>query len=372
MLTLSQIQPRTPISSVPFTIAGPGSYYLTTNLVCTVSNAVTIGASDVSLDLSGFTISSTVATAANGGKAILLSGGLNNITIANGFIQGGVTNNGSGVYSGSGFAYGIDYSGSAPANLMLSHISVSGCLDFGIYVGLGNSTIVDSCTVRTVGSTGIYAYSVRQSSVLDCGGDAIFGYQVSDSQGQSTGSGNGVFANSIANNCYGSSAGYIGVSAYTAQNCIGYSSGNYAGVEGRYAALNCYGSSNGGDGVDANTAENCCGINLSAVEYGINVLTAQNCYGSSTSGYGINADTALNCYGYGTGTGGSGISALTAQNCYGYSAAGFYGIYASEVATSCYGYCATGTGLNAYMACFCTGATRTGTPMSTTHNVYSY
>lgn len=32
MITLQQIEPRTPISSVPFTITTPGSYYLTTNL----------------------------------------------------------------------------------------------------------------------------------------------------------------------------------------------------------------------------------------------------------------------------------------------------------------------------------------------------
>src|SRR5215469_568800 len=91
MLTLSQVEPRTPISSVPFTISQRGSYYLTTNLVCSVSNAVTIAVSGVSLDLSGFTISSTVANAANGGTAISFNSGLRNITIANGFIQSGVT-----------------------------------------------------------------------------------------------------------------------------------------------------------------------------------------------------------------------------------------------------------------------------------------
>jgi hypothetical protein len=33
MKTLAQIEPRTPIASLPFTIAGPGGYYLTTNLM---------------------------------------------------------------------------------------------------------------------------------------------------------------------------------------------------------------------------------------------------------------------------------------------------------------------------------------------------
>src|SRR5450432_2839078 len=65
MKSLAQIEPRTPISSVPFTIANSGSYYLTTNLTTTVSNAIVITANGVTLDLSGFTISSTVANAAN-------------------------------------------------------------------------------------------------------------------------------------------------------------------------------------------------------------------------------------------------------------------------------------------------------------------
>ena len=46
MKTLAQIEPRTSISSVPFTISVPGSYYLTANLVTTVSNAIVIAAND--------------------------------------------------------------------------------------------------------------------------------------------------------------------------------------------------------------------------------------------------------------------------------------------------------------------------------------
>jgi hypothetical protein len=107
MKTLAQIEPRTPISSAPFTITNSGSYYLTTNLTTTVSNAITIATSGVTLDLNGFTISSTVASASAGGSAILLNGALSDLTIFNGHIRGGVTNNGSGVYSGSGFQHGI-------------------------------------------------------------------------------------------------------------------------------------------------------------------------------------------------------------------------------------------------------------------------
>src|SRR6516162_11211138 len=104
MKTLDQIEARTPISSAPYTISQPGSYYLTTNVTTAVSNAIFITVSGVSLDLNGFTISSSVADAANGGTAIMLASGLSDITIVNGHIVGGVTNNAS-VYGSSGFGY---------------------------------------------------------------------------------------------------------------------------------------------------------------------------------------------------------------------------------------------------------------------------
>jgi hypothetical protein len=40
MKTLSQVEPRTPISSVPYTITESGSYDLTTNLTSTIQNVV--------------------------------------------------------------------------------------------------------------------------------------------------------------------------------------------------------------------------------------------------------------------------------------------------------------------------------------------
>src|SRR5919108_5765842 len=57
MKTLAQIEPRTPIGSLPFTITDPGSYYLTTNLSGAANNhGISINASDVTLDLNGFAL----------------------------------------------------------------------------------------------------------------------------------------------------------------------------------------------------------------------------------------------------------------------------------------------------------------------------
>jgi len=58
MKSLAQVGPRPPISSAPFTLAQPGSYYLMANLNVTAGNANAINSNNVSLDLGGFTISS--------------------------------------------------------------------------------------------------------------------------------------------------------------------------------------------------------------------------------------------------------------------------------------------------------------------------
>jgi len=117
MKSLDQIEARTPISSAPFTISVSGSYYLTKNLSVSSGNAISITANGVTLDLNGFTISSTAASAA--GYGILLNSALRDSTILNGHIRGGVTESG-GSYGGSGSGYGISYTGVAPGNTLVS------------------------------------------------------------------------------------------------------------------------------------------------------------------------------------------------------------------------------------------------------------
>jgi len=309
MKTLDQIEARTPISSAPFTISVSGSYYLTTNLTVNGGNAITIATSGVTLDLNGFTIASTSPSTMDFG--IDMHNGRRNLAILNGFIQGGVTNNGSGVYSGSGFGSGIfGYT----QNARVSGVSVSGCLYDGISLGLENSTVVESCTVRTVGGTGISASTIKASVAKDCGGHGIFGEQMADCRGESTGSG-------------------TGLNAKTAQNC--------------------YGGSISGTGLNADTALNCYGSN-SGSEYGLRAITAQNCYGYSISGYGgLSATTANSCYGYSGSS--TGLSATTANSCYGYSGSGT-GLSAS-MANSCYGFSITGlAGVDANYGNFCFGS----------------
>jgi hypothetical protein len=347
MKTLAQIEPRTPISSAPFTITNAGSYYLTTNLTVASGDAITIAINGVTLDLNGFSVSSTAASA--NGCGILINAGLSDLTILKGHIRGSVTNNGSGVYTGPGFQNGIYYSVlPAPVNTRVSGVSVAGCLGYGIFLGNGDSTVVDFCTVRTVGGSGIVASTVKGSVVLNCGGsDAILCVNASDSHGECTGSGSG-FDAYTAQNCYGYSSSGIGLTANTAQGCLGFSTNTYSS-----------------HGLNATTANNCMGYNGSS-GYGLTADTAQNCYGYSSSGVGLSAAyVAEGCHGSSGGSGYGLYASKTALNCCGSSSSG-YGLYAASVAQNCYGSSSTGTGLYAAdLAIGCAGSSSSGTGVST-------
>src|SRR5689334_15197042 len=71
MKTLTEIEPRTPVSSLPFTISAPGSYYLTGNLNGVPgADGITVNVSGVTLDLNGFTIASTGGANASGNAIV--------------------------------------------------------------------------------------------------------------------------------------------------------------------------------------------------------------------------------------------------------------------------------------------------------------
>ncbi len=283
MKTLDQLdaklEARAPISSVPFTITNSGSYYLTTNLTVPSGNAINIAASGVTVNLNGFAISSTSPSPS--GNAIQLGGGSRNITILNGFIESGVTNNGLDVYGGSGFVGGIYPSGGLVYNVRVTGVSVRGCF-YGIILANGDSTIVESCNVHTVSMDGIVADIVRNCVAWDCGGVAISAEQVSDCRGASTKAGNGI-------------------EAVTAQNSTG-TSGSGRGLYANHTAMNCLGVSNFGTGLFTTTAMNCYGKS-----YGM---------GTTGSGTGLVATAASFCIGERFGSGlGTAIQATIATGC---------------------------------------------------------
>jgi len=335
MKTLDQVEARAMITNTLglVTLSQPGSYYLTHNLNVSAGDAIDITASNVTLDLNGFTISSS-ATAANG-AGIMLGSGLVNITIHHGNVAGSVTNNG-GIYSGGGFAFGISYSGNVSRNVRVADVSVSGCLDDGINLSASTSSTVESCAIDRVGGNGIVANLVANSVANTCGVNGIYAGNALNSSGAAISSGYGLYATS-AENCNGSSASGTGLYTYKdASNCSGSSntgtgltvnnsalncsgsSGSGTGLYSYDSTLNCYGQSSGGNGITGSICQNSYGFSFGSTGTGLQCQFAQSCYGATTGGTALSAYAAINSYGFNNSNVGTGLSATYANFCFGY------------------------------------------------------
>ena len=258
MKSLDQIEARTPLVDFAngvgidpngnITISESGSYYLTANLSVPSGDAITITASGVTLDLNGFTISSTNSSA--GGTAISIDG--SNVHITNGHIQSGTSYDSEAAgapFNGTGFTDGINVLASGHSKLRICNIGIEGVAQNGIHTN-DSSALVESCFVRTAGGLGIYSDIVRNCVVEQAGSDAISAAQVID--------------------CRAVSVDEIGI------NC---------GLTGQVS--NSKGVSNGADFAD----------------YGIVAGRVSNSTGISAAGYGIFADqSVIASYGSSTGS----------------------------------------------------------------------
>ena len=148
MKSLDQVEPRTPITSVPLFITQSGSYYLTKSFVqnFTVLDALTIQADNVTVDFCGFTIQQTGATAAIAGVRIgatSINTPLRNAVIRNGTIAGFAA---PGILSLGG------------RNCLLENLHVTGCAGgisfqaFGTAGAAGNTFRRCRTTDNTTGS----------------------------------------------------------------------------------------------------------------------------------------------------------------------------------------------------------------------------
>jgi hypothetical protein len=159
MKSLDQVEPRTPIESLPFSITQGGSYYLAKNLQfsATSGDAITIAASDVTLDLMGFTLSSSSAVT---GSAIRINASLRNVAVRNGVITGtttvklsGPTGNRTVTVTPGGFASGIRSSDPEATECHFVNLRISGCRSVGL--NAGDNALVQNVTARENGATGI-------------------------------------------------------------------------------------------------------------------------------------------------------------------------------------------------------------------------
>jgi hypothetical protein len=146
MKSLAQVEPRTAITALPYEINASGSYYLTGPLF-SATGGITVNASDVTIDLMGFTLSGLNSAAHHG---IHVAGGtdveLSNVVIRN----GGITNFGHGILvqnTRGGEISGIISHQNALDGIRLQQLDPGSCTDF----------TVTRCTLRGNGGAGMSA-----------------------------------------------------------------------------------------------------------------------------------------------------------------------------------------------------------------------
>jgi hypothetical protein len=306
MKTLDQIEARIPLvdglhgtsinaSTHTITITQPGSYYLTDNVTILpggTDHGVVIAANFVTLDLNGYTISSSVTPAA--GHAISLPDNRSNIRVMNGFIKSGYyfRINTQSPVEGAGFYFGFRTSGNTNEGtkaIVVENLVVDGLPTvFSLYGPVGG--ILRNCYFNSCGS-GVDGASVVENCVM-------------------TNMVSGIGNIALVKNCY-VEARYSAIQAYNIMDSTGYSYADEStAINALHTATNCSGGAYGAGGIaiKADMATNCSGdANGGAGTYnGDNGLdgspvalaikgTAQNCSGYAPSGIAIKAKIAVAC-----------------------------------------------------------------------------
>lgn len=177
MKNLDQIDPGVALDPAQFPATGyvitqPGSYYLTGNVTAIAASeaAITINASDVTLDLRGFAlIAASGSGLTSADSAILIGTGQSHVTVRNGTITGAW-------YAG---LYGIS------ANCNAERLRVSRTNVYGIRLAANGAQIIDchaegsgvsGGTSGTISAAGISAAShalIKSCSATQCAGDGI-------------------------------------------------------------------------------------------------------------------------------------------------------------------------------------------------------
>jgi hypothetical protein len=157
MKTLEQIEPRTLISALPFTITVAGSYYLTTNLsAATAQDGIVVQADNVTLDLNGFMLLGS----ANSSSGISCPEPRQNLTVRNGTLRNWGEH---GINAGS------------TENCRLQQLNV--CTNGGRGIRAGGKSRVEDCLATGNADTGVHlgpASTVRNCLASDNLGHGIF------------------------------------------------------------------------------------------------------------------------------------------------------------------------------------------------------
>ncbi len=323
MKTLQQVEPRKPISSLPYSITNSGSYYLTATVAAVnLSDGITISVSNVTLDLKGFTLKGVPGS----GDGIRISGSPNNVTLRNGIVDGW---GGNGVDLGSAVgtvvedihAFGNGDRGVRGASRSL----IKSCVargNFGIGISASDGASIIGCiSSDNVGSTNSHGFSVFNGSRFEsCAatGNGGAGFRGSDG--------------SSARDCAARDNGSHGfdffqgntVSGALVEKCVAHNnsgSGIMVGAGGTVA--DCAVTENRENGIQGGVGSsiNRCSVRSSGL-IGIDVLNAssiRNCAVSFSTGDGIEAGAYSSicdnqCYANGNDGDGAGIHITNVGN----------------------------------------------------------
>ncbi len=309
MRTLDQVDARIPLQAGSpgitvnanngFTITAPGSYVLTADLTVPSGHAIEILSSNVTLDLNGFTLSSTAAVPE--GDAIVLGNDdhlVRHTRIFNGRILSGTTFTPTGAtrFTGTGFRRGIapiDRGGggyfNTDAGTRVDRLTVIGVYEYGLW--LGDESRITRCRVRTCSSIGLAATIVAESEAEGCDSAGIWAEMVIDCTGSAI-LGNGIQATRLALNSRGHRTGDTEAFPWT-------SDGFVAGA----IATGCVGTNTNGNGLNAQLAAFCAGVtpgNGFSETHGLTANLAVFCLGDGTY-TALSGTLAIGCTGVGGG-----------------------------------------------------------------------
>ncbi|MFH0953191.1 MAG: right-handed parallel beta-helix repeat-containing protein [Verrucomicrobiota bacterium] len=142
MKTLQQVEPRTPITNLPYTISWPGSYYLTTNLWgIGGSHGIDIESDNVTIDLNGFELAGMPSSLSG-----IYNPGNRNLAVRNGTVQGWGQS-------------GIDFSSAVNCEVRDVRASANGYV--GIWLGKGSR--IAGCSA----GYNVYGLAVRDGSAIE-------------------------------------------------------------------------------------------------------------------------------------------------------------------------------------------------------------
>lgn len=157
---IKQVEPRTPITNLPYTVTQPGSYYLTANLT-TTGHGINIMTSRVTLDLMGFSINGDRGTTDNGINVTAGGPLLYDIVVKGGI----VSQFGSGLYLKN------------VNNARIEGVTVSSNAVYGVYLlgwqGKCNGNTISKCAIGHNSSYGVHldgtgAGQCNDNAVVDC------------------------------------------------------------------------------------------------------------------------------------------------------------------------------------------------------------